>query len=419
MRRVVLMICDGHRADFVRPEMCPNLYNFADRARRFDHHSAIFPSATRASAASIATGCFPASHGLHGNSMGLPDKNGYLVFDVGAPSFLDEIRTRLGRTLRVPTMAERLKNLGGVIVGSNVSPGAAYFHDPDHHGHVLHRAGAFGPGGQILSGEQWPVVSHDATGDSALTDWFCQTVLGEMKPALAVLWLADPDLSMHADLLGSPTHLAGVAAADRCFARVRDAVDRLNAAGDEVLFIVGSDHGQESVGDLVPVEELMITAGLKAAPGSSELVIAPQGASGLVYLSDASRTDAVADWLRAQPFIAAVFAGEAMRSIGQAPADGLAIAFAMAHSDAPNANGVPGRIAICTSGSKPGKPEGFGSHGGIGRYETHPFLMIAGGGFAPGSVETRPSSLVDLAPTILDHLGVVVDGMDGRPLAKN
>ncbi|NBQ57126.1 MAG: hypothetical protein EBU32_01770 [Opitutaceae bacterium] len=99
MRRVVLMICDGHRADFVRPEMCPNLYNFADRARRFDHHSAIFPSATRASAASIATGCFPASHGLHGNSMGLPDKNGYLVFDVGAPSFLDEIRTRLGRTL--------------------------------------------------------------------------------------------------------------------------------------------------------------------------------------------------------------------------------------------------------------------------------------------------------------------------------
>lgn len=55
-KRVVLMICDGHRDDFVRPEFCPAICDEIGRGRRFANHRAIFPSATRASAASIATG---------------------------------------------------------------------------------------------------------------------------------------------------------------------------------------------------------------------------------------------------------------------------------------------------------------------------------------------------------------------------
>ena len=46
------------------------------------------------------------------------------------------MRRVTGRTLRVPTMAERLASSGGQIAYSNVSPGAAYFLDPDHFGMV-------------------------------------------------------------------------------------------------------------------------------------------------------------------------------------------------------------------------------------------------------------------------------------------
>lgn len=419
-RRAVMLVCDGHRADFVRPELCPNIAAYRSRSRSFANHTAIFPSATRASAASIATGCWPATHGLHGNTMGLPEDDGSRVHDVGDPAFRDRMRAALGRTLRVRTLAERLAAHGGAVIASNVSPGAAYFHDPDHFGHVIHRAGSFEPGGRRLEPAEAPVVSHDAPGDAALTHWFCEEVLMTRRPALAVLWLAEPDLSMHADTLGSPAHLAGVATADACFAKVARSVERLRSQGDEILFLVGSDHGQESVADHVAVEDLLLAAGLKDAPGSNEVVVAPQGGSGLIYLAGAglARAGRIAAALREHPAVAEIFVGAEMRALGQAPGDGLAIAFGMARSEAPNANGVPGQITLCVSDSKPGKPLGRGSHGGLGRFERHPFLMANGGGFEPGAVERGHSRLIDLAPTILRHLGLPRDCMEGLALPQ-
>ena len=59
---------------------------------------------------------------------------------------------------------------------------------------------------------------------------------------------------------------------------------------------------------------------------------------------------------------------------------------------------------------------GCGQHGGLGTYEQMPFLMIGGGGFLPGTAQTEPTSVIDLAPTILGHLGIPADGCEGRPL---
>ena len=47
--------------------------------------------------------------------------------------------------------------------------------------------------------------------------------------------------------------------------------------------------------------------------------------------------------------------------------------------------------------------------------EQSPFLFISGGGFVPGPRHTR-SSLIDIAPTVLRHLGLPTTGMDGRAL---
>ena len=100
-------------------------------------------------------------------------------------------------------LSERVANDGGFIAFSNVSPGAAFFLDPDAHGYVYHRSGSHAPGGQPL--DALP-VSHDHAGDWAMTERFCREVLSERKPAVALMWICDPDHTLHGVPLGSPAH---------------------------------------------------------------------------------------------------------------------------------------------------------------------------------------------------------------------
>ena len=50
--------------------------------------------------------------------------------------------------------------------------------------------------------------------------------------------------------------------------RVIEAVDRLRDAGDEVLLIVCSDHGHQTVSRIIDVEAELVAAGLKASAAS-------------------------------------------------------------------------------------------------------------------------------------------------------
>jgi hypothetical protein len=182
------MVCDGLRADMITPEDAPTLSRLGAQWCHFANHSSVFPSTTRVTSASIATGCLPGTHGLAGNAMALDEGDGLVCRNAGAPDFRDRMRRATGRTLRVPTMAERLAKKGGSIVFSNVSPGAAYFQDPDGYGHVFHSAGAFGPGLEALPEADWLAINKGVPGDQAMTDRFCEEVLRDRRPALSVLW---------------------------------------------------------------------------------------------------------------------------------------------------------------------------------------------------------------------------------------
>ena len=116
-------------------------------------------------------------------------------------------------------MAERLAKSGGQVAYSNVSPGAAYFLDPDHFGTVLHRAGSFGAGGTPLTGAAHLDVSHDLDGDIEMTRRFCTEVVPSDGFRLAILWLANPDLTLHHDPLGSPEHIHALEVTDRLVER--------------------------------------------------------------------------------------------------------------------------------------------------------------------------------------------------------
>jgi hypothetical protein len=417
-RRAVFVCCDGLGRDWVRPDTTPVLHALVARSLWCAEHNAVFPSVTRVSAASVATGCLPARHGLHGNRMGLIEDGRIVVRDVGLPDFRTHMRRATGGTLRVPALAERVAESGGFIAFSNVSPGAAYFLDPEHFGFVYHRAGSYAPGGKSIAAPDALAVSHDAAGDWAMTERFCAEVLCGRRPAVALLWLSDPDHTLHGVPLGSPAHHAALAGAERCVTEVVRTVERLRAGGEDILLMVGSDHGQETIGDCIDLGDWLAAQGLGGLLEAGDVAVAGQGTAALLYATDRGRGAllGVLDEMRRAEWADGIAVGDGLAPHGFAARGGVVAAINMARRDAPNEHGVPG---LRWTVAEPGKPAAIGSgqHGGWGRHETQPFLIADDDGRSLGDVR-RPTSLADIAPTIVDFLGLPVEGFDGSPLPR-
>ncbi|WP_144629813.1 alkaline phosphatase family protein [Bordetella genomosp. 13] len=417
-RRVVFVCCDGLARDWITPDLMPALHAFLAASTSCAAHHAVFPSVTRVSAASVATGCLPASHGLHGNRMGLPEDGKIVVRDVGHPDFRAHMRRATGSTLRVPTLAQRVAGKGGFIAYSNVSPGAAYFLDPDHFGHVYHRAGSYAPGGQPITGLEALDVSHDLAGDRAMTRRFCEDILPTRKPAIALLWLSNPDLTMHAVPLGSAMHVDALRQTDQRVAEVIAAVEGLRTDGADVLLMVGSDHGQESIGGYVNVEAWLCAHGLQDEVLTGQVAVAGQGTAALLYAVGAARARvaAVLGRLAEAPWVDAVVAAHELPRVGLSDGQGIVAAINTARTAHENPHGVRGMRWSVVEPGKPGQP-GVGQHGGWGPDETRPFLALNHAAYPP-AVLSSPTSLIDIAPTALDFLGIAAEGIDGLSIAR-
>ena len=421
MNRAVIVICDSLRADLITPSDAPFLTELGRRSTRFANHGSVFPSTTRTSAASIATGCLPARHGLLGNTMALDEGDGLVCLSVGRPDFRDRLHRATGRTLHVPTLAERLDRAGeAAIAFSNVSPGAAYFLDPDGFGWVYNAAGSYGPGRRPLPAEDGLAIAKGEAGDTAATERFCDEVLRRRAPAVAMLWLSEPDYTGHHTPLGSPAHRRAIASADANVSRVADTVAALDQTGERILFVVGSDHGMETVDETIDLDALLVEAGVKRAMGSSDVVLAPNGTAALLYFADpaSALVGEVARFLGSQDWVGRAFVGSGLGELGLPTSGALQIAVTLKPDDRANPHGVPGHSHIVRDSLEPKECTGFGQHGGLGSNEQRPFLFASGGGFAPG-VYRRRSSLVDIAPTVLRHLGLATAGMDGQPLPRH
>lgn len=418
MKQAVMVVCDSLRRDLITAANAPFLSALGRRAAQFVEHRGVFPSTTRTSAASIATGCLPAQHGLLGNTMALDEGAGLVCLSVGKPDFRDRLQRATGRTLNRPTLAERLAAARmSAIAFSNVSPGAAYFLDPDGYGWVYNAAGSFGPGRRPLPSAEGLAVGKGEAGDAAVTDRFCEEVLRRRSPDLAVLWLSEPDYTGHHAPLGSPGHRRAIAAADRCVRQVADTVAALDPGGERILLLVGSDHGMESVDRTIDLDARLIAAGLKAAPGSPDVVIAPNGTAALLYFAEPQGplVGRVARFLEGEDWVGSVFAGAALATVGLPTGTALQIAAASRPDDRANPHDVKGHSHIVLDALEPRDFTGCGQHGGLGGNEQSPFLFATGGGFEAVTC-AEPTSLVDIAPTVLRHLEVAASGLDGRPL---
>jgi arylsulfatase A-like enzyme len=421
MRRAILVTLDGLRRDLITAETTPHLVAFSRRAESFADYRTVFPSCTRVVSASIATGCFPARHELQGNSMVLVENGELVPHDAGRPDFLQHKRKITGRSLAVPTLAERVKTIGGAIVFSNVSPGAAYAHDPDGHGYVYHRAGSFGPGRVAIPEPDALQVQPDLGGDRVMTERFIRDVVFDRRPALGVLWLGDPDATQHNSPLGCAEHREALRQSDLRAWEVIEAVDACRAAGEDILLMIGSDHGHQTVAGVIDIDQDLVAAELKESESSRDIVVSSNGTSALIYVHPdcSDRVGALAAYLDHAEWAGRVVAADELHRIGQAPHHHLAFAVSMRASDEPNAYGVRGTSLAAKPASGKADRLGCGQHGGFGVYEQSPFLMISGAGFAAGKVRETTAAVIDIAPTILAHLELAQDGMDGAALQRS
>ena len=418
MKRVVLVICDGLRADMVRPEWTPNLCKIGGEGRTYLNHQSVFPSTTRTTAASIATGCYPAKHGLEGNAVALDEGRGLVALSVGHADFRDRMLKATGKTLKVPTISERLVKRDPAIIFSNVSPGAAYFQDPDGFGYVYHRSGSFGPGLRPINDSDHLNVSHDANGDNIMTDRFCNEILCKRKPLYSVLWLCEPDYTQHANPLGSAKNLAALSAADKNAGKVAAIVNQQNLKED-ILLIIASDHGHQTVSDILPLSNLLVMEGLKGDLDSSDVVVASNGLSANIYLSNEgqNKKNQIVQFLQTLNCLDKIFFDDSLKNVGQNSTGYLAISVTTKNTFEANEFGIIGKSVAIEDPLHNDTAIGCGQHGGLGKFEQNPFLIIKGVNFASKSCHTEATSAVDLAPTILSFLGEPHTHMDGRILS--
>lgn len=414
-KRVIMVLCDGLGYEWLTDENVPFLMDLKRKSVSFEQHQAIFPSVTRVSAATVATGCFPGKHGLYGNQMALYINDRLEVFNAGAPGFRDMMRNATGTTLKTKTLAQYLSHAGGQIVYSNVSPGAAYFLDPEHYGDVYHRAGSYERGGKKMTDHRHLDVSHDLKGDFEMTNRFCHEIVRDSECALGILWLANPDLTLHYKEPGSQEHLAALKATDQMVAMVNDAV--MSAREDQdILLIVASDHGHEVIGNSIHLGKWLSNQGLENEIQAGQICIAGQGTSALIYATEQGKNKLrdKLDLLKKQEWVSSILDADELDEIGLSNSDHLVYGIDMARTSAVNDHGVIGAKWMIEDGEASIELS-CGQHGGLGPQESHPFIFMNHAAQTPKQIE-QPTCLIDIAPTILGFLGISRDAMDGRSL---
>ena len=130
--KAIVIVLDGLRPDYVTQEAMPNVYALGQRGVVCANHHSVFPTVTRVNSSTFSTGCYPARHGIMGNTIYVPavDKEkGFSTGDAKNLMKLNEVTG--GKVLTVPTLGEILESAGmKLFVASSGSSGSSFLLNP-------------------------------------------------------------------------------------------------------------------------------------------------------------------------------------------------------------------------------------------------------------------------------------------------
>ncbi len=443
--RVILVVWDGMRPDYVTEELTPHLCAHAASGTRYRRSVGVFPSVTRPTTSSVSTGAYPLAHGVLSNAfVGPPGDRA--VIDTGDRHELERLRTiNNGRLLPIPTLAEAVAAGGKrVVVMGSGSNGQVVLLDPERVGTTIHveftqpeslmasLVARFGP----VPTKAIPVNAANDWLNTVLTDY----VLPEVAPDLAIMWLCEPDSSQHAAGLGAPVTLDAIRGND---ARLGKLLAAVATSGVPTTVIVASDHGHSTVVGMVRTAETLRDAGFGDALDREQILLGEQA----IHIEDgpdaAALRDAVGAWLAEQYWVGTLFDwrnGEAPAAAltphaawgdRERPALAHAPTFTYSHSwtEEPNIHGAPGSAFTRFTASLADFEQLQGpiiglnrltaTHGTLSPRDQRTVLVLGGAGIRPGMPDL-PAGVIDIAPTILALLGLpALPTADGRALAES
>ena len=451
----LVLVLDGVRPDAISADDTPNLWRLRQEGVNFVNSHSVFPTVTRVNATAIATGMYPEHNGIFGNTMfvravdanhafGNDDHRNLLRLDAATggrmvlAKSLAEMLAGRGRTLAVvhsgTTGSALLGNPRapqgvGVLINAWWEPGVRVaFPDPVNAA-ILSR---FMPA-PAAGGAKDSFVERVNWTERVLRDY----VLPELRPAVIVNWLTEPDHTQHAFGPGSPQARAAIRNDDREVGLLLDRLRELGLADKTNIFVV-SDHGFAHSDFGVDVTDELIKAGLKAGPDSDDVVIASSGEAMLLHVRDhdAGRIGALVRFLQHQSWVDVLFTAKTPGATVEGQAGGT-FALDLIHlaqsdrapdivmtfpwSSATGPFGLPGTsyTAAKTTGALAGTA---GNHGNMSPSTVRNTFFAWGADFKRGVTLRTPAGNVDLVPTLLTLMDldkdIGLDGFDGRPLRE-
>jgi predicted AlkP superfamily pyrophosphatase or phosphodiesterase len=449
-RLVLVFVVDGLRPDSITAADTPTLFRLRAEGVHFTDSHAVFPTVTRVNAAALATGMQPGTNGILGNQMYVPAVDPARAFGT------DDHRNLLavdhatgGRLVLGRTLAERLHARGRVLAAvSSGSTGSALLTNPRAVAGIgVLVNGDLDPGKRVAWPESasatilarfGPAPAKGGAADryDASVAWsqrvLREYVLPEIRPAVVIDWLTEPDHTQHHLGVGAPAARQALRHDDEEIARVLAAVDALGLGAATSVLVV-SDHGFTANTGGVDVAGALVEAGLKASRTSTDVVLASSGQAVALHVQgrDAERIARIVRFVQSRDWGGVVFtagagAGDApgvvagtfaLELIHAAHAErGPDILFTFPWTSGVNAFGVAGTDAANVAAGGAPLPS---DHGSMSPWNVRNTLVAWGAGFKARTVVPVPAGIVDVTPTILALLDIGEhDGLDGRVLSE-
>jgi arylsulfatase A-like enzyme len=421
------------RPDFVTEQNTPTLWKLAREGITFRKHHSAYPSATMVNGTAMVTGVYPGNSGIIANHVYRPDIDPHHAVDVELPPVVekgDELSG--GKYIAVPTIAELVQRAGArSLIAAAKTVGLLLDRHPNEIG-ANRSVTLFGdktsPSAAlaVITEKLGPFPSAHLQRDPWTTKALTNVLWKGGVPAFSILWLGEPDLTEHETAPGAPEAVTAIKSADENLATVLSALDERKARGTTDVFVV-SDHGFSTIRRSIDLRKILNEAGFAATtefngePKPGDIMLAGNGGSVLFYVTghDATVTRRLVEVLQQSDFAGVIFTKQPMEgafALEQANmqsdrAPDVVMAFRW--DDSKNQFGVPGMIDADWQ-----RAAGKGTHATLSRFDMHNMLIAAGPDFKHGETNDLSSGNVDLAPTIVQILGIKPPKMDGRILSE-
>jgi predicted AlkP superfamily pyrophosphatase or phosphodiesterase len=425
--RTLIVIFDGLRPDYITPEFMPNVHALKKKGSYGAANHSVFPTVTRVNASSYATGSYPHTHGLLGNTVYFPEVDKTKGLNTGDARELMRITDAThDKLLTSVSFGELLQKAGTkFMVFSSGSSGQAYLQN-----HKVSGGAVVNPDLILPESFKEEVVKTIGVApvhlkpNKAQHEWATNALihygLAADGPMVNAIWFSDPDGTAHSDGIGSPTAMESIKIVDHEFGKIVAAIESKDLA-DSYNIIISTDHGFVTDIGTESLADFLIKQGLKADKQSEDVILA----GGAIYVKDheQEKIKKIVRVLQQQPWIGGIFTSSGKKDKSKGWVEGT-LSFETIRwnhersadilvdynwDDRKNAFGFAG-----ASFSK-----GVAGHGGASPYEINIPLIVAGPSFRTGYESMLPTSNVDIVPTILKVHGLdIPKEMEGRVMSE-